>query len=108
VAVVNLTINGRVYDIACDDSQVARVQDLGREVDDRAQKLLSTVGTVSDPRLLVMVGLMLADELADARDELRRVAGMVAGAVEADGRMAESIDALARRIEGIARRLERA
>ena len=36
MAVVNVTINGRVYDIACDDSQVARVHVLGREVDARA------------------------------------------------------------------------
>ncbi|MGE5505601.1 MAG: cell division protein ZapA [Actinomycetota bacterium] len=97
MAVVNLTVNGRVYDIACDDSQVARVQELGRLVDDRAQTLLASVGNVSDSRLLVMVGLMLADELAEAREELRRLNGS-----------AEAIDALAGRIEGIARRLERA
>lgn len=108
MAVVNISVNGRVYDIACDDSQVARVHVLGREVDSRAQHLLSTVGSVSDTRLLVMVGLMLADELAEARDELSKLGGEVEGAAEGDTKLAGLIDSLTRRIEAIAMRLERA
>jgi cell division protein ZapA len=107
VAVVNITINGRIYDIACDDAQVSRVQELGREVDSRAQRLLSSVGVVSDSRLLVMVGLMLADELLEGRGDLKRAGEEVAAAVAGDTRMARGIEALALRIEGIANRLER-
>jgi cell division protein ZapA len=103
VAVVNLTINGRLYEIACDDSQAARVAELGREVDDRAQTLLRQVGNVPDARLLVMVGLMLADELTEAKAELSRASAVLAG----DTQLAEGIEALAARIEGIAERLER-
>ncbi|CAA7627667.1 conserved hypothetical protein [Candidatus Terasakiella magnetica] len=108
MAVVNLTINGRVYDIACDDSQVNRVQDLGREVNSKAQHLLTTVGAVSDARLLVMVSLMLADELTEARDQLGKLGEEVAGAAEGDTRLARTIDSLSQRIEAIATRLERA
>ncbi len=107
MAVVNVTINGRVYDIACDDSQASRVQELGRQVDAHAQHLLSTVGNVSDSRLLVMVGLLLADELTEARDQLTRLGKEVAAAAEGDTRLAGIIDSLAQRIEGIATRLER-
>jgi cell division protein ZapA len=108
VAVVNVTINGRVYDIACDDSQVARVHVLGREVDARAQHLLGSVGSVSDSRLLVMVGLLLADELAEAREELSKIGNEVGAAAEGDAKLAGLIDSLALRIEAIATRLERA
>jgi cell division protein ZapA len=108
VAVVNLTISGRVYEIACDDSQVARVGELGREVDNRAQQLLKQIGNVPDARLLVMVSLMLADELADSRDQLKAASGDVAAALDGDVKLAEGIEALAARIEGIADRLERA
>lgn len=108
MAVVNLTINGRVYEIACDDSQVARVNELGREVDNRAQSLVKQIGNVPDARLLVMVGLMLADELADSRDQLKNASGAVSAAAEGDVSLAEGIEALAARIEGIADRLERA
>lgn len=108
MAVVNITINGRVYDIACDDTQVSRVQALGREVDGHAQHLLSTVGNVSDSRLLVMVGLLLADELSEARDQLSKLGAEVTAAAEGDARLAKLMDSLAQRIEGIATRLERA
>lgn len=108
MAVVNLTISGRVYEIACDDSQVARVNELGREVDSRAQMLLQQIGNVPDARLLVMVGLMLADELAESRDQLKSASGAVNAAAEGDVALAEGIEELAARIEGIAERLERA
>jgi cell division protein ZapA len=108
VADVNITINGRLYDIACDDADVARVHDLGRDVDELAQRLLASVGNVSDSRLLVMVALQLADELAEAREALRQAAGSVTAAADGDRRLALGIDLLARRIEGIADRLERA
>jgi cell division protein ZapA len=107
VAVVNLTICGRLYEIACDDSQVSRVQVLGREVDTRAEGLLKQIGTVPDARLLVMVGLMLADELAEAKEQLRLASGDLAAVAHGDSRMAAGIEALAERIEGIAERLER-
>lgn len=108
MAVVNVTVNGRVYDIACDDSQAARVQQLGREVDDRAQKILGQVGAVADARLLVMLALWLADELSDTKDELKRLNEMVEGAAAGDESLAMGIESLAARIEGIAERLERA
>ncbi len=108
MAVVNITINGRVYDIACDDSQVSRIQGLGREVDAHAQHLLSTVGNVSDARLLVMVGLLLADELSEAREQLGRLGDDVKCAADGDAQLAKLIESLALRIEAIATRLERA
>ena len=40
MALVNLSINGRLHEIACDDSQVARVHVLGQMVDGIAQDLL--------------------------------------------------------------------
>lgn len=107
MAVVNLTINGRIHEIACDDSQVARVTELGNDVDDRAQSLLRQLGTVPDTRLMVMVALMLADELAEAKADLSRVGEEVNAAIDGDGRLADGIEALAARIEGIAERLER-
>lgn len=108
MAVVNVTVNGRVYEIACDDSQVERVHELAADVDGRAQTLLAALGAVSDSRLLVMVGLMLADELGEAREELGRLAEALSTAAIGDSRLASGVAQLARRIEGIAERLERA
>ncbi len=107
MAVVSVTVNGRVYEIGCDDSQSGRIQQLGRMVDDKAQELLRQIGTVPDSRLLVMVGLMLADELTEARDQVKAAGTDLAAAAEGDNRLAAGIEALAGRIESIADRLER-
>lgn len=106
MAVVNLSINGRQYDIACDDSQVAQINQLGREVDDRAQLLVKQLGNIPDARLLVMVGLMLADELTESRAQLKAAGGDAAALAEGDARMARGIEALAQQVEAIAERLE--
>ncbi|MBI5162817.1 MAG: cell division protein ZapA [Magnetospirillum sp.] len=104
MAIVNVSIQGRLHEIACADSQVMRVQELAAEVDRRAGDIVHQVGPVADARLLVMVALMLADEVAEARAESARMSDAAAG----DAALAEGIERLAERLEGIAERLERA
>lgn len=106
MAVVTVTINGRLYDIGCDDSQAARVQALGRDIDSRAQNLLTSVGVVSDSRLLVMLCLMLADELADAREGSPAPARVAAIGDDIDARLASAIEALTTRLTAVADTLE--
>lgn len=108
MATVSLTVSGRVYDIACDDSQVTEIQSLGQAIDNRAQAILAQVGAVPDARLLLMVSLTLAHELEKAQADLARAGGDVNAALEGDEMLADGIEALAARIEAIAERLERA
>lgn len=107
MALVPLTINGRIHEIACDDSQVARVHVLGKMVDGIAQDLLKHLGNVPDIRLMVMVALSLADELAELRETLDTTSHDLSSLAEGDERMAGGIEMLAARIEAIAERLER-
>ncbi len=107
MAVVNLTISGRDYEIACDDSQAARVEELGREVDSRAQTLTRRLGVIPDARLLVMVGLMLADELTEARNHASSPEKISSLLDQTDMRIAENLESLAARLEGLADRLEK-
>lgn len=107
MALVNLSINGRLHEIACDDSQVARVHVLGQMVDGIAQDLLRQLGNVSDTRLMVMVALSLADELAEARENLNAMNDDLSNLDQGDERLAQGIETLAERIEAIAERLER-
>ncbi|AVM73204.1 cell division protein ZapA [Magnetospirillum gryphiswaldense] len=107
MALVNLSINGRLHEIACDDSQVARVHVLGQMVDGIAQDLLRQLGNVPDTRLMVMVALSLADELAEARENLNALNDDLSNLDQGDERMAQGIETLAERIEAIAERLER-
>ena len=70
MALVTVTINGRDYEVACDDGQEAHLSRLGTYVDKRVGELTAAVGQVGEARLLVMASLLLADELSDAYSEL--------------------------------------
>jgi cell division protein ZapA len=107
VATVNIMVVGRTYEISCDEGQEDDVRALAAEVDRRAGELLRAVGQVGDARLLVMVGLMMADEIAELR---RRDNGGVAQPAqeEVDATLSTRLDVLARQINAIADRLEKA
>ena len=70
MAEVEVTINGRKYQIACDDGQEAHLLQLGEYIERRVQELVATVGQVGDSRLLVMTSLLVADELAETHADL--------------------------------------
>ena len=108
-ATVAITIVGRSYEISCDEGQEEYLTALAAEIDRRADTLLRSVGQVGDARLLVMVALLMADEI----NALRRGKGAAAGApapdqAAADAALADGIDSVARRIDAIAERLEKA
>ena len=82
MAKVSVTVNGRRYDIGCDDGQEAHVFRLAEDLDRRVGALAAGVGQVGEARLLVLVALMLADELADARRDLEAARGAVGEGLE--------------------------
>ena len=104
MAQVSITIRGRQYQIACDDGQEAHLARLGRYLDERAAQLVAATGSISEPLLLVMVGLVVADELADTAAEVD--AATAAAAARTEPAIAEAINALAARVEVVAARLE--
>lgn len=103
---VDVTINGRHYQIACDEGQEAHLAQLASYVDDRVQELVAAIGQVGDARLLVMTSLLVADELSEAYATLTE-AGL---GPRTDGLGPISIgdreDAIAARIEQMAERIE--
>ena len=106
MAQVSVTINGRIYQIACDDGQEANLTRLADYVDKRVGELVAAVGQVGDDRLLVMASLLVADELSDAAT---RLDGMDdSDRLRDEEALISNIDTLAERIENIAQRLEQA
>ena len=67
MAQVTITINSREYAIACDNGQEAHIIKLSRMLDNKAKLLTSNNGQINENMLLAMVGLLLADELEDAK-----------------------------------------
>lgn len=111
MALVTVTLNGRKYEIACDDGQEAHLEKLAAYVDSRVAELVGAVGNVGDAQLLVMAGLVIADDLSEAlaeRDALKAAGKGAGDRVAAQNALGKTIDSLAQRIEHIAERLERA
>lgn len=109
MAVVDVTVNGRSYQVACDDGQEPHLLELARLIDSRIGELARDMGQVGDARLILMAGLLIADELADAREEVRTLKEALDTARRAGAESAEkSFETVARRIEKIAARLESA
>lgn len=67
MAQVTITINSREYAIACEDGQEVRILQLARILDEKAKLLNLSVGQVNENMVLVMVGLLLADELSELK-----------------------------------------
>jgi len=114
---ISLTINGRPYEVTCDDGQEQHLQSLGDYLDRKVQELGTAVGQVGEPRLLVMAGLLVADELFEALQQLDQMdeaqsqqgAGQQPGNDHAaEAAASTALEAVARRVEDIAARLERA
>jgi cell division protein ZapA len=117
MASVDVSINGRNYQIACEKGEEDRLSRLADYVDERVQELVVAVGQAGDSRLLVMVSLLIADELYEAQMALDRngidtdsgEAGKPAinGDAGGDDRLVSVIEAMADRIETIAAGIER-
>jgi cell division protein ZapA len=113
-----ITINGRSYQIACEDGQEKHLSELGAYLDKRIKDLVGSVGQIGDTRLLVMASLLIADELSELYDDMDALRAESAakdgartdngaGNSDADAALAGRLDSATRAIEDIAARLER-
>jgi cell division protein ZapA len=105
MAQVTVTINGRNYPIACNAGEENRIGELARYVDGKVKGFAKEFGAVGEARLLLLTALILADELAEAREAQNGHHPGNGAAATGDG-LALGIDHLAQRIEAIATRLE--
>ncbi len=109
MAEIQITVNGRGYDVACHDGEEERLRGLARDLDRRVVTLAQSVGQVGDTRLLLMTCLLIADELAEAKAETQRAKAAEAPARRAlEERLVATLDRLTQRIESIAAELEAA
>jgi cell division protein ZapA len=104
MSTVNLTINGKRYEVGCEDGAEAQLEALGEMVDARARHIAAE-GSSSDTRLMLLAALVLADEYTLAAG---RVAAAEAAAKRLEGdlanieiRAAEVIESAVRRIDSI-------
>jgi cell division protein ZapA len=109
VSQVTVTIDGKAYRMACDDGQEDHLIGLAKSLDSRIQEMRNAFGEIGDMRLSIMAGITAEDEVS----ELKRKLAVAEAAVtksdstqdKRDRQTAETVTALAERVERIAKNL---
>ncbi len=99
MAMVDLMIAGRSYQVACKDGEEETLRAAGRLVDAKCRQAVSGLGTLSEARQFLFAALMLADTLVDNRPE-------AAAPPPLDPALANRANGFAERLEAIADDLE--
>ena len=79
MAEVEIRINGRAYQLACEDGQEAHLTALARKLDSHAQGLSAQIGAAPESRLMLMTALMAADEAVEAEARMAALEEELAG-----------------------------
>lgn len=110
---VAVMIAGRVYRLACDEGEEARLANLANLLDGTIGQMRENFGEIGDQRLTIMAALSLADEAFEARSQSHALEAEIAelkktlaeaqrAEVEIAQRMALSLADAANRIERVA------
>jgi len=68
---VTITIGGRGFEVACQEGEEHFLRSAAEMLDTEAQVLVSQIRHLTESRMLLMAGLMLADKTAGMEDNLR-------------------------------------
>ncbi|GGE90992.1 cell division protein ZapA [Sphingomonas prati] len=107
MAKVMLTIAGYSHELTCRDGEEARFERLAAILNEKAGQAAQSVGGLTEVRMLLFAGLLLADEVGNLRTAAEAAAATPpAPDVLPDPLMAQAVAALAARIETLAEGLE--
>ena len=99
-SMVDLTIAGRTYQVACRDGEEENLRSAARLVDGKCREALAGLGTLSEARQFLFAALLLADQMIEKDPQAIEAAGP-------DPAFAGRAETLAARLESIADALER-
>jgi cell division protein ZapA len=117
MAQVTVKVHGKTYALACDDGEEDHLTELAAQIDRRIAELKPDVGAADEANLLLMAGLVVADDLVFAAERIQELEEELAGLKNeflGEGKGARNFDedkfaglleSAARRMEDIAGRL---
>jgi cell division protein ZapA len=114
---VTISIGGRDFQVACAEGEEHFLQSAAAMLDTEAQVMVGQIRHLTEARMLLMAGLMLADKTAGMEDAVKvaekRIAALEAELAEAraaagegPASMRDSLAELAARAEAIAAQVE--
>ena len=66
---VSVSIDGKMFRMACEDGQEAHLEALAKHLDGRISEMRKAFGEIGDLRLVVMAAITITDEFFEARRE---------------------------------------
>ena len=97
---IDLSIAGRTYQVACREGEEENLRAAARLVDGKSREALAGLGSLSEARQFLFASLLLADQLIDNRPEA------APAETAPDPELVRRAETLANRLESIAARLE--
>jgi cell division protein ZapA len=104
-ALVDLTIAGRTYQVACREGEEENLRSAARLVDGKSREALAGLGTLSEARQFLFASLLLADQLID-KPGAEAAPAPAAAPATLDPMLVSRADALAARLAMLADALE--
>ena len=102
-AMVDLTIAGRTYQVACREGEEENLRSAARLVDGKSREALAGLGTLSEARQFLFAALLLADQIIEKRPEV----AAPPPPAKPDPELTRRAEALASRLESLGDALER-
>ena len=99
---IDLSIAGRVYQVACREGEEDNLRQAGRLVDGKSREALAGLGTLSEARQFLFASLLLADQLIEKEPE----AAAPPPPSPPDPAVIQRVESLAERLESLATTLE--
>lgn len=108
---VSVSIDGKMFRMACEDGQEAHLESLARHLDLRIGEMRNAFGEIGDLRLVVMAAITITDEFFEARKQRQGLAGEISEIRAETSKAADSLgqreDEIAAAIDRMTQRLER-
>jgi len=68
---INVTVGGHHYMLTCRDGEESHLNRLANMLNIKSEQLREQLGAMPENRMLLMAGILLADELAETRDQVK-------------------------------------
>ncbi|PCI37394.1 MAG: cell division protein ZapA [Rhodospirillaceae bacterium] len=106
MAQVSITVNANTYNVSCADGEEQHIKDLAQVLDSKVAELVGAIGQAGESRLLAMAGLLMADDLAEAKNQPARALEPAPASSINEEHLIQRLETLAAHIESIAQRVE--
>ena len=99
MAIVTITVNGKTFQLACNDGEEARLKTASEKLNVKIDHLRVASSMATTELLLIMCALDLQDEVCMLQSKLEKIGG------QEDGQVAKALSEIAVHLENLAQKI---